>query len=142
MIKIIYRSFFTLIILSLILAIYLSVIGLRTDKFNSKIISQIEQLEPSIKLKLNDVILKLDPFNFRINAKTIGADLIYSNKIIEIESIKSKISIKSFFYDEFSLTDISISTKPLIIKDLISFLKLMNNNSTLFIAEQFIKKGF
>ena len=142
MIKIIYRSFFTLIILSLILAIYLSVIGLRTDKFNSKIISQIEQLEPSIKLKLNDVILKLDPFNFRINAKTIGADLIYSNKIIEIESIKSKISIKSFFYDEFSLTDISISTKPLIIKDLISFLKLLNNNSTLFIAEQFIKKGF
>ena len=54
MIKIIYRSFITSIILSLILAIYLSVIGLRTDKFNSKIISQIEQLEPSIKLKLNE----------------------------------------------------------------------------------------
>ncbi len=142
MIKIIYRSFIILITLILILVIYLSFVGLRTDKFNSKIISQIEQIEPNIKLKLNDIILKLDPFNFRINAKTIGTDLIYKNKIIKIETIKSKISIKSFFNDEFSLTEISISTKPLIIKDLISFVRLLNNNPKLIIAEQFIKKGF
>ena len=104
MIKIIYRSFIILIILLLTLAIYLSVIGLRTDKFNSKIISKVEQIDPNIKLKLKDVILKLDPFNFKINAKTIGSELIFRNKIIKIETVKSKISIKSFFYDEFLLS--------------------------------------
>ena len=142
MIKIIYRSFIILIILLLILAIYLSVIGLRTDKFNSKIISKIEQIDPNIKLKLKDVILKLDPFNFGINAKTIGTNLIYRNKEIKIETIKTKISIKSFLKDKFSITEISISTKPLVIKDLITFVRLLNNDPKLFIAENFIKKGY
>ena len=142
MIKIFYRSFIILILLLLIIGIYLSSIGIKTDKFNSKIITQIEQIEPNIKLELNDVILKLDPFNFKINTKTIGTDIIYRNKIIKLETIQSKIPIKSFFYDEFFFSEISISTKTLIIKDLIYFFKLFNNNPKLYVAEQFIKKGF
>jgi len=142
MIKIIYRTFIILIISLLILGIYLSLIGIRTEKFNSKIITQIEQIEPNIKLKLNNVIIKLDPFNFTINAKTIGTDLIYRNKIITLEKIQSKIPIKSFFNDEFFLSEIFISTKTLKIKDLISFVRLLNNNPKLFVVEQFIKKGF
>ena len=142
MIKIIYRTFIILIISLLILGIYLSLIGIRTDKLNSKIITQIEQIEPNIKLKLNNLILKLDLFNLKINAKTIGTDLIYRNKIIKLETIQSKIPIKSFFNDEFFLSEIFISTKTLIIKDLISFVRLLNNNPKLFVVEQFIKKGF
>ncbi len=142
MIKIIYRSFICLIILLLILVVYLSTIGFKTDKFNSKIISQIQQINSNIKIKLNDVKVKLDPFNFRINAKTIGTDLIYGNKKLKIETIKSNISIKSFLDDKLSLAEISISTKPLEIKDLITFARLFNNNSKLFIAEQLIKKGY
>ena len=72
MIKIFYRSFISLIILLLIIVVYLSLIGFKTDKFNSKIISQIQQIDSKIKIKLNDVKIKLDPFNLRINAKTIG----------------------------------------------------------------------
>ena len=142
MIKIIYRSFISLIILLTIIGVYLSIIGFETNKFNSKIISQIKQKEPNIKLKLKDITFKLDPFNFSIQAKTVGTDLIYKNKIIKIETIKSKISIKSFLDDKFSLAEISISTKPLEIKDLITFVRSLNNNSKLFIAEQLIKKGY
>ena len=54
--------------LLLIIVVYLSTIGVKTDKFNSKIISQIEQIEPNIGLKLNDVSATLDPFNFESDA--------------------------------------------------------------------------
>ncbi len=142
MIKIIYRITLSLITISLIMIVYLSTIGIKTDKFNSKLISQIKQIEPNIELKLNDVSITLDPINFGINLKTIGTDLVYRNKVIGIESIKSKISIKSFFNNKFSLNQISISTKSVIIKDLVTFIRLLENDPKLFIAEKFIKKGY
>ena len=142
MIKIIYRTLLSLILLLLISLTYLSIIGIKTDKFNSKIISQFKLIEPNIELKLNDVSVTLDPFNFKINVKTIGTDLIHRDKIIEIETIKSKISIKTFFKDKFFLSEISISTKSLVIKDLITLIRLLNNDPTLFFAEKFIKKGY
>jgi len=142
MIKIIYRTLISLVILLLIIVVYLSTIGVKTDKFNSKIISQIKQIEPNIEVKLNDVSAILDPLNFGIKTKTNGTDLIYKNKIIGIETIKSNISVKSLLNDKFALTDISISTKSLAIKDLITFFRLLNNDPKLFIAKQFIKNGF
>ena len=140
--KLIYRSVILLIIFLLIIAVYLSTFGLKTDKFNSKIISQIKQIEPNIELKLNDVSATLDLFNFGINAKTVGTDLIYKNKIIKIQTIKTNISIKSFINNKFALKKIFVSTKSLAIKDLIPLIRLKINDPKLFIAEQFIKKGF
>ena len=95
--SIIYKIFISLFLFLVILLFYLSTIGIKTDKFNYQIISQIKQIEPNLELKLNDVSASLDLFNFEIDAKTIGTDLIYRDKIIKIETIKSKISIKSFF---------------------------------------------
>ena len=140
--KIINRTILSSLILFFILTVYLSTIGVKTDKFNAKILSQIKQIEPNVELRLNDVSAKLDILNFEINLKTIGTNLIYEKKIIEIETIKSKISIRSFLKNKFSLIEISISTKPLIIKDLISFVRLFNNDPKLFISEKIIKKGF
>ena len=140
--KIISRTLISLTVLLLVITVYLSTIGVKTDKFNSKIISQIKKIEPKIELRLNDVSATLDIFNFRINAKTISTDLIYRDKIIKIETIKSKISIKSLLIDKFALTGISISTKSLEIKDLISFVRLLNNDPKLFITEQLIKGGY
>ena len=77
MIKIIYRTLISIIILLLFIIVYLSTIGIKTDKFNSKIISQIKQKEPNIELRLNEIGITLDPFNLGINLKTIGTDLIY-----------------------------------------------------------------
>ena len=142
MIKIIYRSLIASITLLLILVVYLSVIGIKTDKFNPKIISQVKKIEPDLELKLPDVSVKLNLFNLSINVKTIGTDIIYRDKIIEIESVKSNISLMSFAKRKFAITRISISTKSLAIKDLMTFIRLLNNDPKLFIAEQFIKKGY
>ena len=142
MIKTIYRTLVILITLFLMLAVFLSIFGIKTDKFNSQIISQIKKIEPNLEIKINEVSATINLFNFEINAKTIGTDLIYRNKTIKLESIKSKISLKSLLNKRFSFTEISISTKSLKIKDLITFIRLFNNDPKLFIAEQFIKNGY
>ena len=64
--------------------------------------------------------------NLSIDAKTIGTDLIYRNKIIKLENLKSKISLKSIFENKFAISEISISTKSLPLKDLIGFIRLLN----------------
>ena len=140
--SIIYKIFISIILFSFILIFYFSTIGVKTNKFNNQIISQIKQIEPNLEIKLNDVSASLDPLNFQINAKTIGTDLIYRNKIIKIETIKSKISLKSFFKKEFALSKISVSTKSLAINDLVAFIRLFNNNPKFFILEQLIEKGY
>ena len=137
-----YRIFVSIITLLLITLIYLSTIGIKTDIFNSKIISQVKKIEPNLEIKLSQVKVTLNPFNFEINAKTIGTDLIYKDKIIKLERIKSKISLKSYINNDFAVKGIFISTKSLAIKDLITFARLTNNDPKIFIANQFIKKGY
>jgi len=142
MTRIIYKIFIFSITILLGAVIYLSTIGIKTNKFNSKIISQIKQIDKNLDIKLNELVVLLDPFNLELNAKTFGTDLIFRDKTIEIENIKSIISIKSLIDGKFSLSGLSISTKPLDIKNLMFFIRLVNKNPKIFIAEQFIKKGY
>ena len=88
MIKIVYRTLISLTVLLLIIVVYLSVVGIKTDKFNSKIISQVKKIEPNLEIKLNKVSAKFNPFKFEISTKTIGTDLIYRDKIIKLESCR------------------------------------------------------
>ena len=140
--RIIYRIFISSIILIFSTIIYLSTIGIKTNKFNSKIISQIKKIDENLDIRLNELVVLLDPFNLELNAKTLGTDLIYRDKIIEIENIKSIISIRSLIDGKFLLNGLSISTKPLDIKNLMSFIRLINKSPKIFIAEQFIKRGY
>ena len=140
--KIIYRTFISFILILFSLILYLSVIGINTDKFNSQITTQIKNVEPNLKLNINEVSAKLNLFSFSIDAKTIGTDLIYKNKTIKLESIKSKISLKSILNNQFALTGVSISTKSIPIKDLISFIRQLNKEPKLLILEHLIDDGY
>ena len=140
--KISYRIFLSLIIILLSAIIYLSIIGIKTDKFNSNISNQIKKIDKNLDIELKRVSIILDLFELKLNIKIVGADLIYSGEVIEIENIRSNISLTSLINGKFSLTDISISTKSLNIKDLISFTYLLKNDPKIFIAQQFVKKGY
>ena len=140
--NIVYRTLVILITMLLILVIYLSTIGIKTDKFNSNIISQIKKIEPNLEVKLNNVSAKLNPFKLKISAKTIGTDVTYKDKVIQIESIRSNISLKSFMTNKFVLSEIYISTKTLKIEDVITFYRLFKKDPRIFIVKQFIKNGY
>jgi len=140
--KIIYRFLVFLILIFFGSIIYLSTVGIKTERFNDQISFEIKKINDQLELNLDKINIILDPLNLQLNLKTIGASLENKNKIIRLESIKSNIDIKTFLNNEFSLTELNISTRSLDIKNLISFIRLIEDNAQLFIIEKFIKKGY
>ena len=121
---------------------YLSFIGIETDKFNKQIYDKINDLNQDIKIDLKKIKLVLDPFNLNFDIKTLGPKIKSSSQEIELESIKTQISLYSIIKDNFSVKKIEISTKSLEIKKVISFIRSINRSSKLLVLEAFIKKGY
>jgi len=140
--KIIIRILIFFISTTFVFFIYLSIFGIKTDKLNNQISSQIKNIDKNFELELKDIIIILDPINFKINLKTIGANLNYKDKTVKFEKIKSGISLKSLINNQFSLKQLEISTKSVEIKNIISFIRVLKNDPKLYIAEKFIKRGF
>ena len=139
--KIILKSLLITFGILLIIITYLSVIGLETEKFNNQIKSKIIEKNNSLDLELKKIKLTLDPLNFKINAKTIGAKIIYQKKNIELEYIKTQISLNSLIKNKFVSSNLELSTRSILLKDLVIFFRAISKRSELFILEQIIKKG-
>ena len=140
--KIFFKLFITLLFLIFITLTYLSIFGVETDKFNSQITEKIRKFDKNLEVELKEIKLILDPFQFKLQAKTIGTNLINQSKKIEIENIKTQLSLKSLIEDKFSIENLEISSKSLELKNLISFLRSFKNTPELFIMEKAIKKGY
>ena len=140
--KIIHRIAILLITSVFLLVAYFSTIGVETDKFNDQIKNRIKNVNQNLEIELKKIKLIFDPFNFEINAKTLGPKLILQNSVIELETIESSISLKSIINKEFSIANLDISTKSVEIKKVISFARGITRNPKLLILENFIKEGF
>ena len=142
MIKIVYRLFISLTLIIALIVIYLSIIGVKTDKFNNQITSKVREINSNLDLKLNQVNIKLNPLSFTVDLKTLGTDLSYQDNIIQLENLKSQISLKSIFKNEFAISELAISTKSIALKDLIILVKEVKNYQQLFIANEIIDNGY
>ena len=101
--KIFFKLFITILFLIFITLTYLSIFGIETDKFNSQITEKIRKFDKNLEVELKEIKLILDPFQFKLQAKTIGTNLINQSKKIEIENIKTQLSLKSLIEDKFSI---------------------------------------
>ena len=140
--KIIFRTIFLLLTLLIFFVGYMTFIGLETKRLNNQIAEKIKGVNENLRLELKEIKLIFDPISFSINAKTIGPRLIVKNKAIEIENIKTRVSLRSLINNKFSLENLEISTNSLKIKNLISLIRSVNNSSELYILEKIIKKGY
>src|SRR5210317_1366221 len=125
-----------------LLIIYLSTLGIETEKFNNQIQNLVKQKNDKFDANLKKIKLTLDPLNFKINAKTIDAKITFNNKPIELEYIQTQISLNSLIKNQLVASQIEISTKPILLKNFVSFIRSINNRPELFILERFIKKGY
>ena len=140
--KKIITKYLTLTIAIIVLIIlYLSTIGLETDKFNNQIKDKVSKTNKNLEIELKKIKLTLDPFNFRVNAKTIGTNIIYKGTNLELEYIETQISLISLFKDEFRSSNLNLSTKSILLKDLVAFIRATTNKPELFILESAIKNG-
>jgi len=125
-----------------LLIIYLSTAGIETEKFNNQIQDLVKQKNDKFDTSLKKIKLTLDPLNFKINAKTINAKITFIGKPIELEYIKTQISLNSLIKSQLVTSQVEISTKPILLKNFVGFIRSINNRPELFFLERFIKKGY
>ena len=140
--KNIIRYLFLIFGFLILVIFYLSIFGIETKKFNNQIQDLVKQKNDTFDTSLKKIKLTLDPLNFKINAKTIDTKIIFKDKQIELDYIKTQISLNSFIKSQLVTSQIEISTKPILLKNFVSFVRSINNRPELFFLERFIKKGY
>ena len=135
------KYFITLLSLLIIFIVYLSTIGIETDKFNDQIKNKISQINKNIDIDLKKIKLTLDPLKLKIYAKTIGTTVYFSKRPLALESIKTQVLLSSLIQNKISSSNIEVTTRSILLNDLISFIRMTNNKPELFILEKIIKKG-
>jgi len=135
------KYFILIISVFVVLTIYLSTVGIETDKFNNQIKKRISLINKNIDVDLKKIKLILDPFKLKIYAKTVGTTVYFSKRPLALESIKTQVSLSSLIKNEISSSNIEVTTKSILLNDLIKFIRTTNNKPELFVLEKIVKKG-
>ena len=131
-----------ILIFIILIIFYLSLVGVKTKKFNERITNKVSKVNKKIKLDLRGVKFLLDPFSYTINVITKDPTVFLKDNKLEIKEIKTNISLKSLIFNEFSVDDLQISTKFIKLEDLILLARSFKNSTELFLLDRVIKDGF
>ena len=137
-----------LIILIITLAaivIYLSIYGIKTEKFNNEIIKNISKINKKINLSLNEVNYLLNPLNFSINISIKNPKILLEGRSLGIKEIQTNVALKSLINDQFLIDDLQITTKEIKLNDIFVVISLKSrllsfSNILGFFAEILILK--
>ena len=130
-----------LIITLTAIVIYLSIYGIKTEKFNNEIIKNVSKINKKINLSLNEVNYLLNPLNFSVNISAKNPKILLEDKSLDLIDVTSNISLKSFINNQFSIDDLKISTREIQIKDLISLTRAIEGSPQLFVLDNITKEG-
>ena len=89
--KIILKIFLIIFIPLIFFLTYLSTIGIETERLNTQIKTKLKEINSDLDIELNEVKIILNPFNLKLNAKTLGPKIFTHNKTLDIENIKTDI---------------------------------------------------
>ena len=120
--KIIFRILIFTLLLIFSFITYLSTIGIETDALNDQISKEVKKINNQLELDLDKISIFLDPFEFKLVLKTIGANLKNKNKLIKLESVKSNIDIIIYNYTENQLVVIIPENKNILKSDVQDFI--------------------
>jgi len=137
-IKVLLITFVTLFLI----IFYLSIFGIKTNKFNNQITNSILKINKQINLSLSDVNYLLNPYNFTINIKTKNPQILVKGRSLNIKNIQTNVALKALINNQFSIDDLQITTKEIKLNDIVSLVRVFQNSPQLFILDQIIKNGF
>jgi len=133
-----------LLIIFLILALailYLSIFGIKTDKFNNQISNNILKINKKINLSLKDVKYLLNPLNFTIDIKTKNPKILLENRSLGIKEIKTNVALKSLINGQFSIDFLQFEIKEIKLNDIIVLGRGLQNSPQLFVLNTVVKDG-
>jgi len=108
--------------LIVIFIIYLSIYGIKTEKFNDLIRDKAKQFDPKLSLNINDVFFKLNVKEKFININIQDAKLYADKEFINLSKIDLNLDVLNFFKKKKTIKKIKISTKKNKIKKITNFL--------------------
>jgi len=142
MIKKIIKILFTTFLILALVIFYLSIFGIKTDKFNNQISNNVLKIDKRINLNLSEVNYSLNPYNFTINIKTTNPQILLEDRSLRIKDIQTNVSLKSLINNQFSIEDLRIKTKEIKLNDIIALVRVFQNSPQLFVLDTFIRDGF
>ena len=142
MIKKIIKIILGILLVLIFVISYLSIFGIKTNKFNSIINDNILKINKKINLNLNDVKYLLNPYNFSVKIKTENSQILLANKNLKIKDIQTNISLNSLINGQISIDDLQLITKDIKLNDIISLVRTFQNSTQLFVLDTIIKDGF
>jgi hypothetical protein len=134
----------TLLITSLILIlaiVYLSVFGIKTNKFNNQISNNISKINKKINLDLGEVSYLFNPYKFTIKIKTKNPQASIEGINLKIKDIQTNISLKALIKDQFLIDNLQILTKEIKLENVMSLARKFKNSPQLFVLDTMIKDG-
>jgi hypothetical protein len=141
MIKKIIKILLIIFLILVIAVLYLSIFGIKTDKFNNQIINNTLKINKKIKLTLKEVNYQLDLYNFTINIKTKNPQILLEGRRLEIKNIQTNVAIKSLIKKEFSIDYLELTTKEIKLKDIIILGRVLQDSPQLLVLNTIIKDG-
>ncbi len=121
--------------------ILMSTKGIKTDNFNNLINQKINEIDPKIKLNLNDVNFKLRTSDFKFVINTFDPKISINEKKIDLELIKFDLDILDYLNKKNPVTKISIISKENNINQLTNFLNEYEYNLPRDLFLKQIKSG-
>ena len=138
--KIIFISISILIVLTICLT-YLSVYGIKTDSFNSFINNKAKEYNSKLTLQVDEVFIRLNIRESAINVNTKKAILKAESNPIKLSSIDINLDLIKFFKNENSIKNIKIKSSNNFIKDVTSFLNVIDYSLYRYAIYSQINKG-
>ena len=141
MFKLLIRIFLVLIILIALFIIYLGVFGIKTNKFNELIKSQISNVDNRLDIDLQDVFFKINfkERSFSLNGKNVKLFVLKENQ--EFANVDLLIDFRSIFNQDNKIKKIIINSKENEINKLLKFIKTYKINIPVLYLENSVTKG-
>ena len=131
----------TVILLFIATMVLISTKGFKTDKFNNLISQKVNQINPKIKLNLDDVKFKFKPSGFKFEVVTLDPTISIKNKKIDLEVIKFNLKFLDYINKKNPLSEISIISKENDIKEFTDFIDEYDFNLARSLIFKQIEKG-
>ena len=141
MIKIISRILSFLTIIIIIIISYLSLFGIKTNKFNEVIKSQIINKDKRLNIDLEDVFIKLNIKEMSLSLNSQNVTFFIFEEKQKFANLNLYVSIDSIIKQDNKIKKIVINSKENKINNLLKFIKAYKINVPALYLENSISKG-
>ena len=141
MFKKLFKIFSVITIGLIIIIFYLSIFGIKTDKFNNQIKSIIIEKDSRFDLEIKDVFFKLNIKEKSISLNTRDIIFYINKESQKIKNVDLLIDLKSLIKSENKINKIIVNSKKNEIFNLLKFIRAYRINIPALYLENSVKKG-